>query len=142
MTGVDPSKRELILAKIKELLEAITGVEEVTIDKTTLVSISDVPMASIFIYAGLEARATDDKQIMGYETWKWTVIIELWSYIEDNEAFLKLIHNVININYTLDDLVSTIKRVGADPRYFDLDGTRKAMLIPFEVIYRHKMGIM
>jgi hypothetical protein len=134
--------RESILTRIQTILQAVTGVEEVYIDKTTLISIDSVPMSTCFIYAGPEARAKDDRQVLQKETWVWVIQIELWSYIEDIETVLGAIHQAMYDDRTLTGLAVNSYRVGADSRYFDLDGTRKAMLIPYEVIYRHPLGTM
>ena len=136
------TKREQILNTIKTNLEAVTGVAEVTIDKTTLISIDSVPMSSCFIYAGPEARAKDDRQVLGSETWIWVIQIELWSYIEDSETMLGRIHQAMYDDRTIGGLAVNSYRIGADSRYFDLDGTRKAVLIPYEVLYRHTIGTM
>lgn len=134
--------RNQILDRIKVILEAITGIEEVSIDKTTLISIDSVPMASCFIYAGPETRAKDDRQVLGRETWVFIVQIELWTYIEDSETMLGSIHDAMYADRTLSGLAVNSYRIGADSRYFDLDGQRKAMLIPFEIVYRNILGDM
>ncbi len=141
---IDPTKttRDNILNRVSEILSAVEGVKEVHIDKTTFTSIDSVPMASCFIYAGPEARAKDDRQVLGSETWVWIIQLELWSYIEDSEPMLGKIHTAMYNDRTFGGLAINSYRIGADSRYFDLDGTRKALLIPYEVLYRHPIGTM
>lgn len=140
--------RQKILEVFSDTLLAIDGVEGVEIDKTTLIDIDSVPMATCFIYAGPETRARDDRQVQGLETWVWHVLIELWAYKDTStdgeaiEVMLGRIHNAINANFWLDGYARSVRRIGADQKYFDLDGTRKAMVIPFEVVYSHAIGNM
>jgi hypothetical protein len=140
--------RQKILTVFFNILSAVDGVKNVEIDKTTLIDIDSVPMATCFIYAGPETRARDDKQVQGMETWVWHVLIELWAYKDTStggesiEIMLGRIHKAINNNFWLDGYARSVRRIGADQKYFDLDGTRKAMVIPFEVVYSHTIGNM
>ena len=70
--------RQTILSKIGEVLEGVSGVEKVEIERSTPVDIDTIPFATCFVYSGPEERATDDRSTIGFETFDWTVVIEVW----------------------------------------------------------------
>jgi hypothetical protein len=140
--------RQQILTVFKDIITDVDGVEGVEIDRTTLTDIDTVPLAYVFIFAGPEVRARDGVQVMGFETWVWHVLVEVWAYKDTSidgeamEVMIGRIHKAIYDNYRLDGYAVSTRRIGADQKYFDLDGTRKAVILPFEVVYRHKAGNM
>lgn len=146
--------REGIPEAVKCDIEAITGINYAEIDRSNAATIDTVPMASCFVYAGPETRVTGDNEAtLGFETWDLIVVVELWARKTDLEHLLGEIHRAIeNDRYLIVSgttlaggrlLSGTgIKRMGADPRYFEADNERKVMVITFEARYRHEIGNM
>jgi hypothetical protein len=153
----DKTYREAIVETIRDDIALVDGIEQVEIDRSTVVNIDTAPMASCFVYAGPETRVTaDNEATLGFETWDMVIVIEVWAYKSDIEYLLAKIHRVINDNRYLTSssyicnsnpsgrlLSGTgIKRTGADPQYFEATNEKKAMIVPFEARYRHVIGDM
>jgi hypothetical protein len=149
--------REAITEAVKDICLSITGIKKAEVDRSLAVNIDTAPMASSFVYAGPETRVTaDNEATLGFETWDFTVIVEIWARKNDIENLLAKLHQAINDNrfLTVVKYVTTsnpsgrllsgtgIKRDGADPQYFEVAEEKKAMIVPFVCRYRHTIGNM
>ena len=145
----DQTYREAIVDALKEVIIVIDGIEQVEVDRSTVVDIDTAPMASCFVYAGPETRVTaDNEATLGFETWDLVLVVEVWAFKSDIEYLLGKIHRAVNDDRFLivdgTRLLSGtgIKRSGADPQYFEATNEKKAMIITFLARYHHTIGDM
>jgi hypothetical protein len=156
----DITYREAIIEVMKNIVLSVDGVEHAEVDRSIAINIDMAPMASAFVYAGPETRVTaNNEATLGFETWDLSIVVELWDHRVSIESTLARIHQAVTDNRKLfveqDDgllpeysftgyLLSGvgIKRMGADPQYFEVDNEKKAMIIPFIARYKHTIGNM
>ena len=136
------SKRTDILAHLKTTLEGVSGIEEVQINRTIPVDIETAVFPCVFLYSGIETRLMDNRAVIGYENWEWTVLIEVWGKDEDMEALLKLVHDALFADEQIGGHAVTSYRTGVDMLVLDPDRHMEAMLIQYTIIYRHTRGAM
>lgn len=136
------TKRQDILEQLKSMIETVYEVKYVEINRMTVLDLDTVPMPCVFIYSGREVRATDDESVIGFENWDWNIVVEVWANDMDLEDLLGKIHAAIYEDYTLGNLASYILRTGVDMLVVDPEKLLKAMLIDYQVKYRHQIGVM
>lgn len=134
------SKRTEILDEIKNTLEQIDIVKTIEVDRIDVVDISKMPLPAIFIYGGKDKLIDDLHPTIGFETWDWDIVLEVWSKNTATEELLAVIHRTIHNNYKLNGLVVYSKRVGADTFIIDPAKFIKSMIIKYQVVYRHPLG--
>lgn len=132
--------RQTILSKIGEVLEGVSGVEKVEIERSTPVDIDTIPFATCFVYSGPEERATDDRSTIGFETFDWTVVIEVWVRNDDCETLLGAIHKAMFNNYSFGGYALNSKRKAVTMELLDVSKELKAMVVQYSVLYRHLNG--
>ncbi len=138
------STRKLILDKFVSVLETLSSLSHVEKKKITPVDIETVPFPAAFVFSGAERKlgAGDSNAVIGYENWNWRVTIEVWAKDTDMENLLKEIHDLMWTNRKLGNYAVTTDRVGVDFLIVDIEQSIEAMLIDFDVIYRHTKGVM
>ena len=134
--------RENILEQFKTDLTVVTGINYVERLKPSPVDIETVPMPAIFIYTGPEVRLRDERAVIGYETWDWEIVLEVWARDTDMEVVLGNIHAKMFADETLGGYAVTSCRTGSDSQVVDVEQSLQAMLVLYQVIYRHVKGIM
>jgi len=136
------TKRQQILAKIKEIILTASAIKAVEINKTSAIDIETIALPCAFIYSSACTKIGDDRAVIGYENWEWLIDCEVWSdERNDQENLLGLVHTAMVADYTLSGLAVTSDLISSD--LFVLDPTRSlsSMVLNFSVIYRHKKGI-
>jgi len=131
-----------ILNTIKSVLEGVSAIQEVQVNRNTLVDMDTISMPCAFVFSGAEVRITDSTYaVIGYETWDWTVSIEVWAQDTDMEELLGDIHTAMHNNEHLSTYAVTSFRTGVD--HFVVDPTQllAGMLLDYSIIYRHRKGV-
>ena len=134
--------RENILDKAKVILTAVDGVLYVDLLHPSPVDIETIPMPAIFIYTGPEVRLNDNRAVIGYETWQWNIVLEVWARDTDMEALLGKIHTAMFNDNDFSGSAVVSYRTGVDMQVVDVEQSLQVMVIEQEIIYRHVKGIM
>jgi len=140
--------RQNILSQIQTDIVAITSAE-VAVFKSVQCKQPGIPdiekneYPCVFIYTGPEKRVEDpSRAVIGYETWDWTVMIEVWSKESTMETLLSLIHSALFADYTLGQNAVLCRRSGVDTWVLDPEHDWCSMVIPYLITYRHTQGVM
>jgi hypothetical protein len=136
------TKRQDILDRIKVLIDGITTVKGSEINKSTPVDIETIPLPYVFIFSGPEARVTDERAVIGFETWEWKVVLEVWGRDQDMEALLGEIHSAMYSDYGFSNSAVISYRTGVDMLMVDVEKSLEVMIVDYEVLYRHIKGVM
>lgn len=134
--------RQNILARIKEDLEAIASIKEVYLYESGPMDLETVPMPCAFIHTSDEARLVDSRAVIGYETWSWQVVIEVWAVDKEMEDLLNDIHTKMYSDNSFNDYAIVSYRTGVDFLFIDPERALESMLITYEITYRHVKGTM
>jgi hypothetical protein len=135
------SKRQDILDYIKETLEGVSGMANVEVNRSIPVDIETVDFPSAFVYSGPVMRLiNDNRSVIGYENWEWTILIEVWGKDQDMEALLALVHAALFAKEQMGGLAASSYIVGVDMMTIDVDRHMESMLIQYTVVYRHARG--
>lgn len=131
-----------ILERIKTDLTAVSGVQYVDLLQPSPVDLDTIDMPAIFIYTGPEVRLSDNRAVIGYESWQWNVVLEVWTRDTDMEALLGKIHAAMFADEEIGNFAVTSYRTGVDMQIIDPEQSLQAMIIEYEIIYRHIRGVM
>jgi len=134
--------RENILDTIKTDLTAVTGVNHVALLQPSPVDLDTIALPAIFIYTGPEVRLADNRAVIGWETWQWNIIFEVWARDTDMEALLGKIHTAMFNDEEIGNYAVISYRTGVDMQVIDPEQSLQCMVIEYEVIYRHIKGVM
>jgi hypothetical protein len=129
--------RQSILANIVSELQDIVQLESVTAEEVTISDIDTVPMPAAFVVAGPETRIEDGT--LGYETWSWDVVIEIWART-NLEELLGLVHSKLYEDYSRGSYALETTRVGADIYTIEADKHLNGLSLTFRILYRHRFG--
>ena len=110
--------------------------------KVLIFDIETAPMPCAFIYSSSEARLTDDRSVIGYETWAWQVAIEVWAVDKDMEDLLNDIHTKMYSDNSFNNFAIVSYRTGVDFLFIDPERSLESMIITYEIVYRHARGAM
>jgi hypothetical protein len=134
------STRTDILNAMATALTTITTISTIEVNRVTPVDLDIVSLPALFIYSGEEHRVENERQTMGYETYEWIVILEVWGNIDTNlETLLTSIHNIMFTNYQFGGKAVYSFRTGVDMQTLP-EESLNAMRIEYTVVYRHIMG--
>jgi len=142
------TKRQDILVSIKAILDGITLngqriFNSVVLGRVPPSGTENVPYPVCFVYSDRETRITEGiEAVIGQESWTWNVVIEIWAGDAIMESLLKEIHEAMFANYKFDNLAEYSERIGVDFLIIDPSTTITAMLVPYQIIYRHPIGVM
>jgi hypothetical protein len=133
----------LILSGIKTILEGVSSIKKVEVNRSSPVDIESVPFPCAFIYSGNETKITEGEySVIGYENWEWIINVEVWyGEGDDGEELLESIHKAMYTDHSIGGNAVTSSRIRSE--MFLLDPVRiiNSMIIDYSVIYRHKNGI-
>ena len=136
------SKRQDILAQTVTILTTLTSLKHVENKRVSPVDLETVPLPCAFVFGGVEQKLNDDRAVIGYENWLWRVVIEVWVKDADPEDILKEIHDLMWTNRNIGGFAVTSDRVGVDLLVVDPEQFIEALLIDYDVLYRHQKGVM
>jgi hypothetical protein len=137
------TKREQILEVIKTIFEGTRLFKTVKIENFDLIDLQKTALPVAYIYKGKEVRADDsDRGTIGFETWDWTVVIEIWAKDGDLEDFLDTIHTAMFANYRFNGLARYSYRTSAEPFMVETSMMVHGMSITYQVLYEHPQGQM
>lgn len=147
---MDESVRQNILDKVKTMLESIVDnsavalLNEVTVGKITPTTLETVPLPVAFVFPGPDQAAPAGATAIDFETWDWTVTIEVWAKDIDMETILKFIHRKMAKDTPeglIGGLAIDVKRQSSSGTLVvSNDYSTSAMLIDFLVRFRHPWG--
>ena len=93
------TKRQLILASAKTLLESASGMQYVEITKANLPDFDGKPYPCAYVAIPTESRNTDEYALMGKENWKGELLVEVWvDGKSDIEVVLGAVKAVLSVN--------------------------------------------
>ena len=136
------SKRQDILSEIVTILETLVSLKHVELKHVSPVDLDTVPLPCAFVFGGAERKLNDFRAVIGYENWLWRVVIEVWVKDSDPEDILKEIHDVMWTNRSIGGHAITSDRVGVDLLVVDVEQSIEALLLDYDVLYRHERGVM
>lgn len=138
------TKRKEILNRLKEDMEDLGIFDSVLVRQPGLPDLEKVQFPCVFIYSGVENRLTDQRSVIGYETWEWRVNIEVWEKGEEdqNEDILALIHKKLYDDSSLGGHCEYCERLGSDFWVLEPEHFWSSMIVPYTILYRHLNGVM
>lgn len=133
--------RQNILANIQTVLEGITRIKSVIANKMVIPDFNINPMPIAFVFSGEEKDFTDAVGVLIRESWRWEVVVTIWTQDEDIEDYIGLVHNAMALDETRGGYALQCKRVAATAPYaVDPEGSVEGIELVFEVQYRHTYG--
>jgi hypothetical protein len=126
------SNLETTLKGMTEFADAsvITGkAEEVDLDSVTF------PLA--FILQGPERKAQGP---VGFETWDWTVVVEVWCRDSSVETLYAAVHQAISADIYRNAKALNTSRDGGDVMSLDPGRTLSVFQHTYQILYRHPFG--
>ncbi len=134
--------RQNILAQIKAILETVSSLKSVEVNKTSVVDLETISLPCAFIFFDREVKLSDDRSVIGRENWDMGVNLEVWSdERNDQETLLGEIHTAMAADYTIGGYAVTSDRVGASLYVLDPTRSLSSMILDYQVIYRHLNGV-
>jgi len=133
------TKRQNILNNIKTVLQSISGIGSVELEKGNLPDIDTVAYPCIFIYSDSETRIESP---IGSERWSWHIVAEVWTKTNNLEDLLKDIHSKMYEDVRRGGYALDTKRIATEFFFVDPSKGIKGMAITFEVNYQHALGDM
>jgi hypothetical protein len=134
--------RQKILDDIQTTIEGIARIKSVITNRLTLPDFNINPMPIAFVFSGDEKDATKEFGVINYESWRWEVLIMVWTQDEDIEDYVGLVHNAMGADETRGGHALFSKRVsGIAPYAVDPEGSIMGVELIYEIQYRHIEGI-
>lgn len=136
------TKRQSILNRIKTILEGVSSIKKVDINKSSPVDIETTPFPCAFVYSGKDAKIIEGEYaVIGYENWDWLVNIEIWYGESDTqETLLGEVHTAMYADHSIGGYAVTSNRTGSEIYVLDPERAVNAMILDYQVIFRHKNG--
>lgn len=144
------TSRQKILARFETLLGSITGTYKfsyIEVNKMTPVDIKKHSFPMGFIYSGGEQLDTDE---YGSEHKNWEITLEMWDKETDMEDLLPAVNTVIWADYltanedpvsgSLEDLVSSMRRVDTDTYVIDPTKNINGLSITYRIVHSPDLG--
>lgn len=136
------SVRSNILSNIETVLKAVTGLvaDSVFVGKLEQVDLDaqDVVLPLTFAIQGPEQKASE--QVMGFETWNWTVTVEVWCRDTSVETLYAAIQAALMADITRGGFARKFERTGGDVLTIDPGRSLSAFQHTYEIQYRHPQG--
>lgn len=136
------STRQHILSHMVTILETLVSLKHVELKHVSPVDLDTVSLPCAFVFGGADRKLNDDRAVIGCENWLWRIVIEVWVKDADPEDILKEIHDVMWLNRNIGGHAITSDRVGVDLLVVDVEQSIEALLIDYDVLYRHIKGVM
>lgn len=136
------STRQNILSQIVTTLNTLVSIQHVELKHVSPVDLDTTPLPCAFVFGGADRKLNDERAAIGYENWLWRIVIEVWVKDVDPEDILKEIHDVMWADRDIGGYAITSDRVGVDLLVVDVEQSIEAMLIDYDVLYRHVKGVM
>ena len=135
--------RQNIIANMNTVLTAISGINYVESNRTTPVKLDDVALPACFIYSGAQVQILSGAEaVIGYETWDWDVIVEIYTKTTSPEALLQAIYNALYTSRSRAGYALRTTLMSVDPLDFDPTGEYTGLMLVFRVAYRNVSGIL
>ena len=136
------SVRQNILSEIVTILETLVTLKHVELKHVSPVDLDTVSLPCAFVFGGADKKLNDERALIGCENWLWRIVIEVWVKDVDPEDILKEIHDVMWTNRDIGGYAITSDRVGVDLLVVDVEQSIEALLIDYDILYRHERGQM
>lgn len=144
MDTVD-SIKDLILTDIHTImgnfiLTSASGApffKTVEVDKFTIVDLENVDLPSCFIFSSTEQRHDGT---IGFETWDWEVVLEVWGINFPTNELIGALNDKMFENRRFGEKALSCVRTGSTQYFIDSEKQIQGLLVPFSIIYRHKIG--
>ena len=135
--------RQNIIANMNTVLTAISGINYVESNRTAPVKLDDVALPACFIYSGVQVQILSGAEaVIGYETWDWDVIVEIYTKTTSPEALLQTIYNALYTSRSHAGYALRTTLMSVDPLDFDPTGEYTGLMLVFRVAYRNVSGIL
>lgn len=134
--------RQNIFDTVEAILTGITSIKHIQVAKISPVDLDTCPFPAAFVYSGPEVRQMGDQAVIGYETWLWQLMIEVWARDTVMETLLQSIHTAMFADEDLSGYAVTSYRTGVDFLVVDPERSLQSMLVEYTILYRHVKGVM
>lgn len=137
------STRVRILDAIEKNMEDTSSIKDVFVNKVSPVDLDIAAFPAAFIYSDSEELVLDERATMGFDTWEWQIVIEIWTnqYAVLDEILVD-VHNSMFENYRLDGNAMNSYRTSLSEVIIDPAKEIKAMVLNYSVLYQHKYGLI
>lgn len=137
------STRVKILDAIKKNMEDTSSIRDVFVNKVSPVDLDIAAFPAAFIYSDSEELVLDERATMGFDTWEWQIVIEVWTnqYAVLDEILVD-VHNSMFKNYRLDGYAMNSYRTSMSEVIIDPAKEIKAMILNYSILYQHKYGLI
>ena len=132
------SKRQDILNAFAESLKLVTGIEEVVVNKVCPSDISVRPLPCAFVFSGPSSKI--ERAVIGFETWDWHVVTEVWLQEEDVEEWIARVHEELSVDYTRNGNSDESYLIDTDIVVLNPTKDLQSIILIWRVRYDHKAG--
>ena len=132
------SKRQDILNAFKASLEDIQEIQEVVVNKVSPSDISVRPLPCAFVFSGPSTKV--ERAVIGFETWNWNVITEIWLQEEDIEEWIERLHRKLSEDYTRNGNSDESYLIDTDTVVLNPTKDLQSVILIWKVRYDHKFG--
>lgn len=138
------TKRQLIQDYVVSILEDnVEDIKQAEWNRLTAIDVETAALPAAFVYGGKEQKIlVGEEAPIGWETWRWPITIEVWAQDTDMETLLGNIHEQMHSGQTMGGKAVRSERMGVEHLVIDPEQRLQAMLIEYEIIYRHVRGGM
>lgn len=134
--------RASILTNIDTTLKTVTGLVDASIyvGKMEQVDLDavDLVLPLTFAIQGPEQKASE--QVMGMETWNWTITIEVWCAQASVETLYGAIQTAMLTDITRGGYARKTERISGDALPIDPGRGLSAFQLTYQIQYRHPWG--
>jgi hypothetical protein len=133
-----------MLTSIQENGEAVF--QFVDVGKLSTPDLETAPTPAVWVFQGPEEYV--EKATLGFDTWNWSILIEVWARDAEMEHLLGLIHAEMGKNNADGGLICSttmgvvdVKRKSCELTLVDPTKSLEMMSIVYSVTYRNPYGV-
>lgn len=132
------SKRQDILESFAATLREIAEIDEVVINKVCPSDIDVRPLPCAFVFSGPSSKI--ERAVIGFETWDWDVVTEVWLMEEDIEEWIARVHEALSVDYTRNGNSDESYLIDTDTVVLNPTKDLQSIILIWRVRYDHKFG--
>lgn len=131
--------RSDILAAFKAALEGVTALQAVEVGKYEPVDLGEIAFPSAYVFPERDFL-DESQQVIGFEVFDWTVVIEVWCKVADIETLHGSIVSAMGADNSLGGHALNCYRT--DSEMFQVDPIRGIAVLQmgYKIKYRHPLG--
>jgi len=132
--------RQAILANMLSVIQSISEIKHVEINRAIAVDLDIVPLPCVFIFSDTEAPMPDEGAI-GTQAWNFTVTLDVYAQDSDMENLLGLIEVAVMSDPGRGNVhAKRTERLGFELHTISSDRSLMGFSVPYSIVYQHDYG--